>query len=156
MTISDTDRFRVNQTNVVHETFEAEVLVVNLDSGTYYSLLDTGARAWHCIVGEVSVKEMTDYLAAGYEADTEVIRNGVCDFLTELVQENIVEKIGDPGNMTDQGSVLPQHNGPRQPFTQPKFQRFTDMQELLLLDPVHDVNEAGWPVAKSPADPPAK
>ena len=26
------------------------------------------------------------------------------------------------------------------------FERFTDMQDLLLLDPIHDVDETGWPV----------
>ena len=30
------------------------------------------------------------------------------------------------------------------------LQRFTDVQALLALDPVHDVDEVGWPV-KAPA-----
>ena len=35
----------------------------------------------------------------------------------------------------------------------PELQRFTDMQELLLLDPIHDIdlNGDGWPVAPDPA-----
>ncbi len=35
-------------------------------------------------------------------------------------------------------------------FAPPRLQRYTDMQDLLLLDPIHDVDEVGWPVA-SPA-----
>ena len=27
----------------------------------------------------------------------------------------------------------------------PALERFTDMEDLLLLDPVHDVEEMGWP-----------
>ena len=31
---------------------------------------------------------------------------------------------------------------------EPVLEKYTDMQELLLLDPIHDVEEAGWPKAK--------
>jgi hypothetical protein len=30
------------------------------------------------------------------------------------------------------------------------LERYTDMQELLLLDPIHDVDESGWPHRKVP------
>jgi hypothetical protein len=30
---------------------------------------------------------------------------------------------------------------------------FTDMEDLLLLDPIHDVGDAGWPMPQTP--PPA-
>jgi hypothetical protein len=37
---------------------------------------------------------------------------------------------------------------PREPFAAPALNTFSDMQELLLLDPIHEVDEAGWPVAR--------
>ena len=30
-------------------------------------------------------------------------------------------------------------------FEFPIIEKFTDMQELLLLDPIHEVDEKGWP-----------
>jgi hypothetical protein len=30
---------------------------------------------------------------------------------------------------------------------------YTDMEELLLLDPIHDVDETGWPVRAEAAEP---
>jgi hypothetical protein len=27
----------------------------------------------------------------------------------------------------------------------PKLEKYTDMEDLLLLDPIHDVQEVGWP-----------
>jgi hypothetical protein len=33
-------------------------------------------------------------------------------------------------------------------FTRPVLTKFTDMQDLLLLDPIHDVNSSGWPAKK--------
>jgi hypothetical protein len=35
--------------------------------------------------------------------------------------------------------------GDRPVFGQPVLEKFTDMADLLLLDPIHEVGEAGWP-----------
>ena len=35
-------------------------------------------------------------------------------------------------------------------FTAPNLETFTDLQELLMLDPIHEVDAAGWP--HKPAD----
>jgi hypothetical protein len=31
------------------------------------------------------------------------------------------------------------------PFVAPVLDKYTDMQELLLLDPIHEVDASGWP-----------
>ena len=31
------------------------------------------------------------------------------------------------------------------PFVRPVLQKFTDMQDILLLDPIHEANDMGWP-----------
>ena len=36
----------------------------------------------------------------------------------------------------------------RLPFVNPTLTKFTDMQDLLLLDPIHEVDEMGWPHPK--------
>ena len=33
----------------------------------------------------------------------------------------------------------------RLPFAAPVLHKYTDMEDLLLLDPIHDVDESGWP-----------
>ena len=40
---------------------------------------------------------------------------------------------------------------PRAPFHPPVLNVFSDMQDLLLLDPIHDVDATGWPMPKSEA-----
>src|SRR5438270_869701 len=40
-----TTRFRVNSPNVIHETIEGEVILIDLKTGTYYSLRDDFERA---------------------------------------------------------------------------------------------------------------
>jgi hypothetical protein len=34
----------------------------------------------------------------------------------------------------------------KKPFTDPVIEIYTDLQDLLLLDPIHDVDDRGWPV----------
>jgi hypothetical protein len=36
----------------------------------------------------------------------------------------------------------------KRPFKPLKLEVYTDMQDLLLLDPIHDAEEAGWPLTK--------
>ena len=39
----------------------------------------------------------------------------------------------------------------RVPYVPPVLEKFTDMQDLILLDPVHEVSERGWPHAAIPS-----
>ena len=35
-----------------------------------------------------------------------------------------------------------------QQYAAPKLATYSDLQDLLLLDPIHDVDETGWPAAR--------
>jgi len=37
----------------------------------------------------------------------------------------------------------------RPAFEPPVLTTFSDMQELLWLDPIHEVDDAGWPIART-------
>ena len=40
-------------------------------------------------------------------------------------------------------------------YSTPVVEIFSDMQEILLLDPVHDVDKSGWPITKNSDNPPS-
>ena len=44
-------------------------------------------------------------------------------------------------------SPMPAHQA-RGAYRTPVLSIYTDMQDLLLLDPIHDVDQAGWPTRK--------
>jgi hypothetical protein len=150
MPISTASSFRVNDKNVVHEVFDEEVLVVNIDTGTYYSLLGVSAQIWRWILTGATIDEMARALVDTYEGSPSTIATTTGQFVSQLSDENLIlVSHGDsPGN-----SIVPPSAGARMPFVPPKLETFTDMQELLLLDPVHDVEEAGWPVGKPQHEP---
>ncbi len=62
-------RFRLNQPSVIQETFDDEVVIINLDSGNYFSLDKVGAALWGLITRGAAAGEMIEALARRYAGD---------------------------------------------------------------------------------------
>ncbi len=148
--------FRINSPAVAHETFEDEVIMINLVSGTYYNLNKTGVVIWDLLEAEATVEEIVAGIAARYETDGTDIEAAVKEFLEELRKEDLIVP-GDEEPTRPPNDVRSKRNiGGRErsaPFEPPILTKYTDMQELLLLDPIHDVDDAGWPRSKPGAAP---
>ena len=56
------------------------------------------------------------------------------------------EKSNNDVNKSDNNATPPQQDNLN--FEKPVLQKHTDMQELLLLDPIHEIDEKGWPSKK--------
>jgi hypothetical protein len=71
-------------------------------------------------------------------------------FLAELCQEELVVLDASPN-----GTGADRHAGgsaQKRPYDPLQLHKFTDMEHLLLLDPVHDVDDQmGWPIQKQEA-----
>lgn len=146
----DNQKFRVNTPTVTHETIDGEAVIINLDSGNYYSLVDAGSFIWSIVERGASASEVQQLVQQTYEGNATEIDRGVQELLAQLQQENLIVPVDGATDLTE---VLPSQNGHEKPlFNAPLLNKFSDMQELLLLDPIHDVDEAGWP--KPVADPP--
>ena len=138
-------RFRVNTPTVTHETIDGEAVIINLDSGNYYSLVDVGSFIWGLVEKGASASEVQDVVLQTYQANATDVDRGVQDLLVQLQQENLIVPVDEAGAL-DLSEVLPSSNGHEKPsFNPPSLHKYSDMQELLLLDPIHDVDDAGWP-----------
>ena len=146
----------VNGPDVIHETIAGEAVIINLLSGRYYSLQGTGTEIWNLIENGTIVSGIVASMVGRYpDADVD-LRRIVVQFLEQLREENLirVEPAGESASRTilaaeaTAGSTT--HSSG---FTLPDLQVYTDLEDLLLLDPIHEVDEEGWPVAK-PADSP--
>ncbi|HEX6699164.1 MAG TPA: PqqD family protein [Gaiellaceae bacterium] len=143
-------RFRVNSPNVIHETIEGEVILIDLTSGTYYSLREAGAAIWQAIEWGADEDDALAALRVQYEGSEQEMRDGVRQLLDQLVDEGLIRSHAGPAPMPE--TPLPASNGgPRAPFRPPALEKHTDMQDLILLDPVHEVGAQGWP-QPAPAD----
>lgn len=127
-------RYEVNRPDVVDESVDQEVLIVHLGTGVYYSSRGAGDVAWQLLAAGLTSLETAD--AMGRPAGQ------VEEFLARLVGEELVRpRSGEPEG---RAAIDPQ-GGPL------VLEKYTDMQELLLLDPIHEVEEEGWPRARAGA-----
>lgn len=142
-------RIRINIPQVVHETIDGETVILNLDNGNYYSLVGTGAHIWDYVEKGATVKDIIERLYRDYEAGREDIESEVNKFLSELMKEDLTTSNGADtfhSLETSNDQVETAAEGKKPNFTAPVLNKYTDMQDLLLLDPIHEVDEqAGWP-----------
>jgi hypothetical protein len=139
-----TMRFRVNSPNVIHETIEGEVILIDLKTGTYYSLRDAGAAVWQAIERGADEDEIHAALELLYEGSTDEMREALRGLLAELEGEGLIRP--DDEAAPAAAGMLPSSNGDaRAPFRRPTLEKHTDMQDLILIDPVHEVGARGWP-----------
>ena len=137
-------RFRVNTPTVTHETIDGEAVIINLDSGNYYSLVETGSLIWALVERGASAGEMQNVVQQTFHGDATDIDRGVQELLAQLQQENLIVPVDDTP-AADLNEVLPSNGHEKPLFRAPLLNKFSDMQELLLLDPIHDVDDTGWP-----------
>ncbi len=145
------ERFRINEPNVIQETIEGEAVIVSLTTGNYYSLDKVGAHVWGNIEGRKTVGEIVESICGQYRGDLNKISLSVEQLINELIKEELVV-----ADLSNTGEVMPNSNikqsegqGDRLEFEVPVLKKYSDMQDLLLLDPIHEVDEAGWPNIKT-------
>lgn len=131
---------KINEPDVVLQLFPDEAVIVNLREGVYFSTDGTGADIVGMIAANASLKEMQDLMDARW---SDVPREAVPDFMRELFRQHILEAV-NPSEASTAAQAFPARD-PKLPFVTPKLNVYEDMQQLLLLDPVHDVGEQGWP-----------
>ncbi len=142
--------FRINTPKVVHETIEGEVVIINLDSGAYYSLDQAGAVLWGELEQGRGLDDLARYVDAHYLTNGTDSAAAVQALVAALVAEDLVRAAGPAAPAVLSGSLPAGPSlGQRQSFVTPVLQKHTDMQDLLLLDPIHEVDETGWPSVKA-------
>ena len=131
--------------SVTHERLDDEVIAIDLDSGAYFALDDVAADCWSILAGGGSLDAAVRAVVDRFDVEPETARNDVESFADQLVQERLLE----PGDTAPVPVSAPARVGPTREYRPPSVERFDDLEELLLLDPIHEVDEAGWPVTRA-------
>ena len=136
--------YLLNSTNVVCDTIDGEVLAIRSDNGAYYSMRGPSATAWVAIVSGASLDDAAPAAAAHHGADADTVRADLGAFADLLAGELLV--VSSPSN--DTAIDLPADTLGL-PWEPPVFEKYSDMEDLLLFDPIHEVNVTGWPSVKT-------
>jgi len=147
--MNEADVFRINGPQVIAENIDGEVVLVNMDHGIYYSTDRVGADVWGLIEAGRSVGEVRAAICARYDADRAEIVTAVSNFLLELQGEALIVAVDVTEGPRSGAEPLAAPPATRPPFRPPTLNKYTDMKDMLLLDPIHDVEESGWPSPKA-------
>jgi Coenzyme PQQ synthesis protein D (PqqD) len=135
--------FHIKRPDVVHETIDGETVIVNLENGIYYGLRNSGVDVWNLIETGANLEELTSSMVARYTGSAEYIRKVITELLVTLQQEGLVQVSSTKRTVSE--TPQPLTNGEKTKFEPPILEKYSDLQELLLLDPIHEVDEDGWP-----------
>jgi hypothetical protein len=140
---------RINAPQVISEVIDGEAVIVNLETGAYYSIQGAGSLIWELIETGASAADMLARLVDQYASSSAEIRSPLLSFLNELREEGLIEFVSP---VDDLFSNIPASGvgaaGGVKLFDRPMLAKYTDMADLLLLDPIHEVDETGWPEPK--------
>ncbi len=87
MQASDKPRHNPNAT---HQTVGEEAVLINLNTGAYYSLNDTGTMFWELLDGERSIAECAALIAQEYEVEPAVVEADLLELATEFKAEGLI------------------------------------------------------------------
>ncbi|MCE5195432.1 MAG: PqqD family protein [Nitrospiraceae bacterium] len=133
---------------VIHEAIAGETMVVRLDTGNYYSFNSTGGLIWALIEQGASLDQIVSEYSKTFNLKEEIAKEQIHLFIEEIIKEGLLFPADKSLNTIhkDKFKSVPYLDTSFEP---PVLNKYSDMQELLILDPIHDVSEAGWPNPRS-------
>jgi hypothetical protein len=140
--------FRINTPAVVYERFDNELVAIHMGTGVYHSMVGASAEAFVLLSEEATAVELADALATRYAATSSEILTALAPFLEELQTEQLIAPVE---TRKPRGPLRVAGDESGLPFVAPSLQAFKDLEGLLLLDPIHEVDDEGWPPPSQPA-----
>lgn len=137
-------QYSMNSPNIVGEKFDEEVVLVNLNSGIYYSLRENAGKIWTLLTLGYSAAQIIALYQRHYSESPEIISGQITQFIEQLIDQDLL--VANSQELVEAEEPFLE---PLSLFVVPTLEIFSDMQDILLLDPVHDVDEQGWPVNKN-------
>lgn len=123
---------RPNDEEAVAKLIDGEAILINLVSSIYYSMEGTGAVIWSMIEAGQPLAAIAVELAAAYDVTEQQAREDVDRLVAELLEQRLVLP-ADGGTLAAPSAAAPPAE--KRPYASPKLNTYTDMGNLLALDP---------------------
>lgn len=129
------------------ERLDGETILINFDSGEYFSFRGSSADILWLIDAGVDRRHWLSLLRDAFRdsiIDSD-IEPDIDAFLSDLADAGVIapseEVDGPPVSLPDDYS--------RVAWTAPTVHANDDLADLLLIDPIHDTSDDGWPQTRS-------
>lgn len=141
------DRYRVNRPKIVAKDEGDEVLLLNLKTREYYTLLGSAVGIWAAIEGTASAEDIVASLPSRYEGIPADAAGVVAAFIEDLRNEDLVavatgaEEEGEPPPQRHQreswflggsgGDSKHQEAPEPSDYEPPRFRKFDSLEDLI-------------------------
>ncbi len=132
--------YRINSPHIAYETLDGEVFIINAKNGMYFVASGYAAVIWNAIAAGYSLANLQQAFAqAQVFADN---YNVLQAYITDLINEELISIVDAAPVETIDVLVIEKQNH----VNEPTLIKYSDLQELVALDPIHDVSiNQGWP-----------
>lgn len=129
--------YAVANPDITFESFDGDVVVVDLGNGKYYSFSDCGSAFWEALMAGVVPGDLVAPSSFGDEVPGFIAK--LCDLGLLSARPEVAPASLDPSLSKKIAAAA----------EAPEVSVFDDMADLFVADPIHDVEEPeGWPVVK--------
>lgn len=128
----------------VYEVLNTEVVAIDFSTGNYFALIHLAKVVWQLIEKKTSIEAIAQSLAEHplcRSISHETVLQDLHVFFAELEENHLIEPVDAASSHEIVLAIPPDWN-----YVPPRLQTYTDVQSLLLIDPIHEVSEAGWPM----------
>jgi hypothetical protein len=122
------------------EVLEEEVVALNVETGIYISMRGLCAALWHDLEAGHPVEMLAEH--AQQQGDR---AERVTEFADQVRRHGLMRVSAPRPAVGGFASTEMLRGGTQETL----FEVYDDMQDLILSDPVHDVDDAGWPARKA-------
>jgi hypothetical protein len=140
-TTVDEQRFELSSSNIAMQVIDGEAILIDFERGHYFSARGLGCELLGFVALGCTARELVEALG----------RNGFESAQVERVVSRYLERLVGEGLIAPSATArAPRENAEQLRFdsrelTEPELVKYTDLADLLLLDPIHDVDDRGWP-----------
>ena len=137
--------YRLRQSDLSIERLDGEVIAIDFLSGKYGSFIGPSADVLWLVQLGVPRKNWVKLLEDSFVSlpGSEELESDVDAFLQSMADLGIIEPAGELDGMVDS---LPA-DYVRGIWTPPVYAIEDDLVDLLVIDPIHDTSDDGWPQA---------
>jgi len=136
-------KYRIDHAKHVAERFEEETVLVNIETGCYFSLSSSGAEILELLNDGVPADNLAHVLFGASE-NCERFRSSIARFVARLAAEGIIVE-REPESVMSTFAAARRYPTDAD-YQSPVLERFDDVRDLLLIDPIHQVDPGyGWP-----------
>jgi hypothetical protein len=137
--------YKINESKAISETIDGETIIINLETGYYYSVNKTATIIWNEIQKNNTVKNVPQQFMNHFEVDVSTAEKSIAEIIALLLKDDLILELDSDVSPIIRAQKTGVAKGK---FIMPRIERYDDMAGALMSDPVHDVNDDGWPNLK--------